>query len=690
MPAALTIAGHRKTLPFSDLNPLKRTAVAAFNNQGVLKGLNTGFAKLFYGPSDHPNQSVLDSADFSRLLATIAATTHESISPTDLLLVRDLNIVFKNIRFGEAPDSPRFSGQIVRVSNNKILCFLFQTNFDGAGTSALTADEQLLLEAGAYAFGALHAVKTPILAIRTLAALLGKMSHDPEAILRHSQAIGFECDALLRTVTETFAISSGRPELKQIDIRKMLGEIVFSRQHQAANNVNFKLTGGTATIFGVEGGLRNAFASLVDNAIQAIQTNRTEPGLVAVSINEQSLADWVKIVIQDNGCGIPEEIKPRIFDVFFTTKKSGSGMGLPTAKKVIEDIHGGQLTFVSQPGEGTTFTVILPRQSSVKIPSITTIDLPRKIDEVKKQVAPEYQQYVSQCFEFMTLEHLRESTVAELVAQVNGQVGRLLDYIATGRHHLSVNNFSRRSEIVIAGDAPSVSRAHWENVIKYVLHQFGLEHVKVIPTRVIKLNGAACRIFELSHEEKKLPEATIGELESALRERLIPFPTIKELDAQNNFIELVYNTLLKQPGFVLSVIFNSQNQGNAAMFRAVSFKLRFHPPAPAHESFLLDKYGVEQPQPAMFLRHFIDHYLYPGEVRLVREKIDPASLQALGMDDFTAKILFASGYKSALVAIFPSRKGGRVINAFCSSKQEIEERDAEVFLNLNREWNEIV
>src|SRR3989339_408758 len=184
-------------------------------------------------------------------------------------------------------------------------------------------------------------------------------------------------------------------------------------------------------------------------------------------------------------------------------------MGLPTAKKVTEDIPGGQLTFVSQPGEGTTFTVILPRQSSVKIPSITTIDLPRKIDEVKKQVAPEYQQYVSQCFEFMTLEHLRESTVAELVAQVNGQVGRLLDYIATGRHHLSVNNFSRRSEIVIAGDAPSVSRAHWENVIKYVLHQFGLEHVKVIPTRVIKLNGAACRIFELSHEEKKLPEATI-------------------------------------------------------------------------------------------------------------------------------------------------------------------------------------
>ncbi|MBU1617803.1 MAG: HAMP domain-containing histidine kinase [Candidatus Margulisbacteria bacterium] len=666
---------------------LKKSAFATFDNQGRLKGLNDRFARLFCGPVERLDQSVLDSADFSKLLATIAATTNEVISPADLLLVRDLNIVFRNIRVGEAADTPRFSGQIVRASSHKILCYLFQTDQENVASSALTADEQLLLEAGAYAFGALHAVKTPILAIRTLAALLGRMANDPEAVVKKSQAIGTECDSLLRMVTETFAISSGRPEFKPLDIRQILEEIVQSRKQHIENQFNLCLTGEPAKILGVEGGLRNAFASLVDNAVHAVQTARPASGQVTISIHDVALEGWVKIVIQDNGCGIPEENKSRIFDVFFTTKKSGSGMGLPTAKKVIEDIHNGQLSFTSQPGEGTTFTVLLPRQSSVRFPSSPSIDLPRKIDDVKKQVKPEHRLYVGQCFEFMTLEHLRESTVTELVAQVDGQVGRLLEYLATGRHHLSINNFSRRTELVIAGDAASVGRAHWENVIKYVLHQLGLEHVKTIPTRVIKLDGSACRIFELSRDDEKLPETEIAELEPLLRARLIPFPTAKELEAQANFIELVYTSLLKQPGFILSVIFNPQTLANAAAYRAVSFKLRFHPPAPTHESFLLDKYGVEQPQPAMFLRHYIDQYLWPGEVMLVHEKIEPARLLALGMDDFTAKILFASGYKSARVAIFPSRKGGRVINAFCSSNQEIGESDTELFLSLNREWN---
>jgi PAS domain S-box-containing protein len=68
---------------------------------------------------------------------------------------------------------------------------------------------------------------------------------------------------------------------------------------------------------------------------------------------------YVKIEICDTGVGIPSEILPRIFDPYFTTKKSGSGLGLATAYSVVSK-HGGHLGVRSTPGVGTTFSVYLP------------------------------------------------------------------------------------------------------------------------------------------------------------------------------------------------------------------------------------------------------------------------------------------------------------------------------------------
>jgi len=66
-----------------------------------------------------------------------------------------------------------------------------------------------------------------------------------------------------------------------------------------------------------------------------------------------------EIAIQDTGPGIAEEFREKIFEPFFSTKEEGIGLGLPIAQRIVEE-HGGQIRVDSPPGQGTTFTVILP------------------------------------------------------------------------------------------------------------------------------------------------------------------------------------------------------------------------------------------------------------------------------------------------------------------------------------------
>ena len=70
----------------------------------------------------------------------------------------------------------------------------------------------------------------------------------------------------------------------------------------------------------------------------------------------------MRIDIADTGAGIPEAIRPRIFDPFFTTKEvgQGTGQGLSIARSIVVTKHHGSLTFESEVGKGTTFTIRLP------------------------------------------------------------------------------------------------------------------------------------------------------------------------------------------------------------------------------------------------------------------------------------------------------------------------------------------
>ncbi len=98
--------------------------------------------------------------------------------------------------------------------------------------------------------------------------------------------------------------------------------------------------------------------NLVKNGIQAIPEDSENP---KIEVRVFSKDDTVKITVEDNGSGISEENKAKVFEPKFTTKTSGMGLGLAMVKNIVET-YNGSITFTSQQGKGTTFTVAFPKE----------------------------------------------------------------------------------------------------------------------------------------------------------------------------------------------------------------------------------------------------------------------------------------------------------------------------------------
>jgi signal transduction histidine kinase len=129
-------------------------------------------------------------------------------------------------------------------------------------------------------------------------------------------------------------------------------------------NITFRVNcapGSRIVVFADREHLNSLFSNLVKNAIQAIPNDRA--GQIKISID--MAGDKVVVRIADNGTGIPEDIKARLFTPYFTTKSSGSGLGLSIVKRLVEGM-GGEIDFESEQNEGTVFIITLPVLYSIE------------------------------------------------------------------------------------------------------------------------------------------------------------------------------------------------------------------------------------------------------------------------------------------------------------------------------------
>ena len=216
-----------------------------------------------------------------------------------------------------------------------------------------------------------HELKTPATSLKLLAESLEEtIEEDPVQARLFAAQLKKETERLAQLITDLLDLARLESEERVehpnlVDVRGVL-MTVLARMRRAARRKNISLQwkrfGKAAqyTVRGDETQLSSMFTNLVDNAIKY-----TPPG-GRVEVTGGMEGSEIVIEIADTGIGIPEGKLSRIFERFYRVDKArskatgGTGLGLSIVRHVAEN-HGGRVTVESTPGEGSTFTVHLPR-----------------------------------------------------------------------------------------------------------------------------------------------------------------------------------------------------------------------------------------------------------------------------------------------------------------------------------------
>lgn len=210
--------------------------------------------------------------------------------------------------------------------------------------------------------GILHDFKNPLCLIQ-LAVSCIKTSHiEDKGTQRFCDTVLMQIRHMVAMAEEVMLFSRDRLVMNPmpVSVGEMLGRfqelnaLSFENKHVAIS-----IQAQSAVLCVDEDKVLRLLQNLVDNAIEAIEGMSNIDGLIAIQ-GRKCNSEMYELKISDNGCGIPEEIRSQFFEPFITKgKKRGTGLGSAIAKN-IATAHGGELTFVTEMGKGTTFTLTLP------------------------------------------------------------------------------------------------------------------------------------------------------------------------------------------------------------------------------------------------------------------------------------------------------------------------------------------
>ena len=229
----------------------------------------------------------------------------------------------------------------------------------GADASSLQLEELAKLTGGLA-----HEIKNPLSTIKVNLKLISEDADNSDAgsarQLRKIAVVRKETDRL-EQILDDFLRYIGKAELdlRSVDLNELVAEMVdFYAPQARARAITLRLgLADKPVVCRIDTDMvKQVLLNLFINAQQAI----TETGEIIVRTDSKGPTGLIEIT--DTGAGMTPEKTERIFEAYYTSRPGGSGLGLPTARKIIE-AHYGSITVNSQPGRGTSFTINLPLET---------------------------------------------------------------------------------------------------------------------------------------------------------------------------------------------------------------------------------------------------------------------------------------------------------------------------------------
>jgi signal transduction histidine kinase len=215
-----------------------------------------------------------------------------------------------------------------------------------------------LASIGQFANTIIHDIKNPLTVIKSSVEMLSDDDFSAEEKEQYRDLTLNELDMLTQMLNDILDFSKGKIQLNRepVELDAMLDDLcAFFSKLMKIKNVELVKNLESGVVINIDRQrVWRALSNLISNALDVLG----EGGRITVR-SEKKIVD-VRIVIEDNGHGIPEEIVDRIFEPFVTSgKKGGTGLGLSIVKKIV-DSHGGIVNFKTEKDKGTSFYVSFP------------------------------------------------------------------------------------------------------------------------------------------------------------------------------------------------------------------------------------------------------------------------------------------------------------------------------------------
>ncbi len=198
-----------------------------------------------------------------------------------------------------------------------------------------------------------HEIKNPLTSMRIAVDQLGRTVGQTDSRTAVAVEVLEDETKRLERLAKEFAEFGRLPEGPKSEVD--LVDLLIDLGHSAVPpevQVTVRANGAPCTLLGQYDPLRRAFSNLLRNAAEAMG------GRGAIDVGLSRDGGGIVVTITDHGPGIPDELRQRVFEPYFTTKRDGTGLGLALVRQTIE-AHNGTITVSDTPGGGATFSVVL-------------------------------------------------------------------------------------------------------------------------------------------------------------------------------------------------------------------------------------------------------------------------------------------------------------------------------------------